>query len=395
MSTRPSRKRKSEEEESPNKKIKMPYKWEKHSDTLHILNSSEIKPSTKVIGFDMDDTIITPKSGAKFAKGRKDWVWLNDSIQKKLKDLNEEGYKIVIFTNQAGIEKGKTKLRDIQGKIEDVMNELGFCIQAFVAAGTDQFRKPNNTMWEIFEEKYNGGITLEKAMYIGDAAGRKKDWKSGMKKDFSCSDRKFANNSGIDFQTPEEFFLNETATKNWTWGETDPKEFLKKYSENELPDIEPAEAQEMIIMVGVPASGKSTFSKKFAKFGYEVVNRDTLKTVQKCEKVAREALENGKSVVVDNTNPGVSARAGFIAIAKEKRIPVRCFHINTDIELVKHLNLFRERTKNVRRIPDVAYNMFKKNFKKPDFEEGIQEIIEIDFVPEFDKKDEKYFIHRY
>ena len=186
MSSRPSRKRKNEEEEESQKKIKMAYKWIAHSDTLHVLDSPEIKPNSKVIGFDMvkkkkkkinkkkinkDDTIITPKSGAKFAKGRKDWVWLDDSVPKKLKELNESGYKIVIFTNQAGVEKGKTKLSDIQGKIEDVMNELGFLIQAFVAAGTDQFRKPNNTMWEIFQENYNSNKTLEKAMYVG---GKKK-----------------------------------------------------------------------------------------------------------------------------------------------------------------------------------------------------------------------------
>ena len=235
-----------------------------------------------------------------------------------------------------------------------------------------------------------------KRFFFGlDAAGRKKDWKSGKKKDFSCSDRKFAHNSEIDFQTPEEFFLDEKATTEWTWGEKDPKDFLKIYSGNDLPDIESSEVQEMIIMVGVPASGKSTFSRKFERLGYEIVNRGTLKTIPKCQKVARESLEKGKSVVIDNTNPGRDARENFISIAKEMNIPIRCVHVNTDIELVKHLNLFRERTKNIRRIPDVAYNMYKKNFKAPDFKEGFKEIIEVDFVPELEKKDEKYFIHRY
>lgn len=31
----------------------------------------------------------------------------------------------------------------------------------------------------------------------GDAAGRASGWKDGMKRDFSCSDRKFATNIGI------------------------------------------------------------------------------------------------------------------------------------------------------------------------------------------------------
>ena len=53
MSSRPSRKRKNEEEEESQKKIKMAYRWIAHSDTLHVLDSSEIKPNSKVIGFDM------------------------------------------------------------------------------------------------------------------------------------------------------------------------------------------------------------------------------------------------------------------------------------------------------------------------------------------------------
>ena len=33
--------------------------------------------------------------------------------------------------------------------------------------------------------------------------------------------------------------------------------------------------------------------------------------------VAGEALKNGKSVVVDNTNPGKNARASFVDLAKK------------------------------------------------------------------------------
>ena len=34
-------------------------------------------------------------------------------------------------------------------------------------------------------------------MYVGDAAGRAKDWAPGKPKDFSCSDRKFGVNLGV------------------------------------------------------------------------------------------------------------------------------------------------------------------------------------------------------
>lgn len=49
--------------------------------------------------------------------------------------------------------------------------------------------------------------------------------------------------------------------------------------------------QELVVMVGVPASGKSTFSKQyFQPNGYVSVNRDTLGTVEKCLKVRKKIV---------------------------------------------------------------------------------------------------------
>lgn len=75
----------------------------------------------------------------------------------------------------------------------------------------------------------------------------------------------------------------------------------------------------MIIFVGSPASGKSTFWKTHLS-DYVRVNRDTLKTREKCLKVAEDALEEGKNVVIDNTNPTKRDRQAFIDLAKEYSI---------------------------------------------------------------------------
>ena len=61
---------------------------------------------------------------------------------------------------------------------------------------------------------------------------------------------------------------------------------------------------ELVVMVGWPGSGKSTIAQRFmVPKGYVWVNQDTMKTPAKCLKAVEEALANGKSVVVDNTNP--------------------------------------------------------------------------------------------
>jgi len=71
----------------------------------------------------------------------------------------------------------------------------------------------------------------------------------------------------------------------------------------------------MVIFVGPPGSGKSTFYRNYLK-DYVHVNNDTLKTKEKCQKVANDALVSGKSVVIDNTNPEKGTRKNYIDIAK-------------------------------------------------------------------------------
>ena len=52
---------------------------------------------------------------------------------------------------------------------------------------------------------------------VGDAAGRKAP------KDFSDSDRKFAQNIGVKFHTPEEYFLHAKVDTNWLYKGLDVK----------------------------------------------------------------------------------------------------------------------------------------------------------------------------
>jgi len=279
------------------------------------------------------------------------------------------------------------------------ISELGFPIQALVAAAENVYRKPNPEMWEYMVANLNGDVEPDPkfSFYCGDAAGRVKDWKKGAKKDFSCSDRKFAANVGVPFFTPNELFLEESADVTFDWDGVDPAVLCKAVKGKTEPTEYHTKEQEMVITVGLPASGKSTFTKKhFVPHNYVRVNRDTLGTAAKCKKAAREALGEGLSVVIDNTNGPPSARAEFIALAQELDIPVRCFYFTTPKEVAEHLNYVRVReTKGeVRRIPQVAYNVYKSKFKEPSKSEGFDSITKIDFVPDFrdDPKFEKMFM---
>ena len=70
--------------------------------------------------------------------------------------------------------------------------------------------------------------------------------------------------------------------------------------------------------------------------------------------------------------------------------------MKTSWELSNHLNYMRQTytESKVRRVPDVGYHVFKKNFEEPQSSEGFSEIKNIDFAPQFEnKKHEKLFKH--
>ena len=90
-------------------------------------------------------------------------------------------------------------------------------------------------------------------------------------------------------------------------------------------------------MVGSPGSGKSHFVKTYLT-DYYYVNRDTLGSWQKCVAETEKALAQGKSVVVDNTNPDEASRLRYIEVAKKLNIPVRCFMMAVNKEHTKHNN---------------------------------------------------------
>ena len=109
---------------------------------------------------------------------------------------------------------------------------------------------------------------------------------------------------------------------------------------------------------------------------------------------AQESLKAGKSVVIDNTSPSAVARSDYIKLAQKAKVACRCFHLQTSLELAHHLNYFRQNVSEgrKRRVPDVGYNVFKKNFEEPSVAEGFVEVKKVNFVPQFKgKKEEEMF----
>ena len=77
--------------------------------------------------------------------------------------------------------------------------QLDIPIFIYTATGENHYRKPSTAMWEHFTKYHNSSVEVDmnESFFVGDAAGRQKNWAPGKKKDFSCADRMFADNIKI------------------------------------------------------------------------------------------------------------------------------------------------------------------------------------------------------
>jgi bifunctional polynucleotide phosphatase/kinase len=385
-----------------------------------------------IVAFDLDSTLITTKSGAKFPRSAGDWKLLHSRVATRLKDMHEQGSAVVIFTNQGGVATNRIDESFIQTRMEGIASELGIPVAIYAATARNHFRKPSVGMWlSCLDDLKPDSVDMERSVYVGDAAGRPAG--PGRARDFSDSDRKFAINVGIAFCTPEAFFegkADDAAICALPLSGFDPREMARSetaivgdfdsdavvrriVSPSRVADLivgkkdsdTPHDGQILVIMCGSPASGKSSFAMRhLVSRGFVCINQDTLKTATRCIKAVKEYVGRGDSVVVDTTNPRISGREAYIdaALGCGRDLTVIVLRMQTPRELAEHLNVMRsqvpyqsrlralvpveERDGPVRsRVPAVAFNVFYKSLVEPSTSEtGVNHVGFVEFVPHVD-----------
>ena len=286
----------------------------------------------KIMAMDFDWTLVKPKVNT-FPKDKDDWMWLRPNIPDIIKEYFEKGFLLYIFTNQ-------TKEWKLQ-MIYSAISTLNLPVKVVVGYGKTEFVKPNPELF--WYDKMLIDFDKNESFFVGDAAG-------GV--EWSDSDLKFAENVGITFKTPEEIFPITLVHHL----HNDKQEYF-------------TDSQEMVILVGYQAIGKTTFAEnKFVPHGYIRIDGDSLKTPAKMIKESEKQLKIGKSVVIDATNGKKENRELFINIAKKYNVSVRCFVFNTSIETAMEWNTKRF-VETGKKIPKIAFYTFRKNYNPPTISE--------------------------
>jgi len=169
----------------------------------------ELSSSTRVAAFDFDSTLVETLSGSRFPKNPGDWKVFNQHVKPKLQQLHADGYRLVIISNQAGVDKtmDKPKAVTVRGRIDNFVRHMGVPMEALCATQKDCYRKGMGTgMWDLMASTTGQGLSVggvaplkEESFFVGDAAGRPKD--------FADTDKLFAEAVELDFHVPEDFFV--------------------------------------------------------------------------------------------------------------------------------------------------------------------------------------------
>ena len=169
-----------------------------------------------VLFIDLDGTLIKTASGNTFPKDCTDFI-IRKEVLDKIAERLPNLFWIGIVTNQGGIPQFISK-RDFEAKFESIIQFVGsylgsriskLCIEAKVLVTglycysiekSNKCRKPNTGMLENLLKDF-GEHSKSSMIMIGDASGKPGD--------FSDSDKKCAENFGIDYLDIEDFLNNK------------------------------------------------------------------------------------------------------------------------------------------------------------------------------------------
>jgi predicted kinase len=132
---------------------------------------------------------------------------------------------------------------------------------------------------------------------------------------------------------------------------------------------------ELVIFIGLQASGKSTFFRAHFATTHEHVSKDLMRNnknrARRQAQLIEAALQAGRSVVVDNTNPTLEDRASLIQLGKTYGSQIIGYYFESHVSSCRKRNQQRV---GKAQVPDVAIYSTIKKLVQPTYAEGFDRL---------------------
>jgi predicted kinase len=139
-----------------------------------------------------------------------------------------------------------------------------------------------------------------------------------------------------------------------------------------------ARGMELVIFVGLQASGKSAFFGERFAATHEHVSKDLFRNNRNPNRrqaqLIEAALEAGSSVVVDNTNPTVEDRLTLIELSRGFGARVVGYYFDSTVRQCVERN---RRRAGKDKVPDVAIYVTASKLEHPSYSEGFDELCRV------------------
>ncbi len=135
---------------------------------------------------------------------------------------------------------------------------------------------------------------------------------------------------------------------------------------------------EVVIFVGLQAAGKSSFFRSRFAATHRLISKDLMRNRRDPQArqlmLLEQALRNGESVVVDNTNPRAADRASIITLARSYNATITGYLFDARPGECLRRNALRQ---GRARVPDVAIYATAAKLEYPRAEEGFDAIFRV------------------
>lgn len=134
-------------------------------------------------------------------------------------------------------------------------------------------------------------------------------------------------------------------------------------------------APRLVILMGLQASGKSSFARARLADSHVVLSKDAWPNARNKQRrlitLLQDHMAAGNAVVVDNTNPAPEDRRPLIEVAVQHSVPVTGYWFESQVDVCRARNELRD---GRFRVPDVGLFATAGKLKPPVREEGFDEL---------------------